>query len=117
MAERIFNYAAIPPELTEPFEGTLVSERVQGLPEKFNDPEVDKRNMAIHNRLLMNLKAVKEDLLLLKLDRILTVQDYKGLVVFSNSELVTLIDILESEPSVVDRLIALEARVLALETP
>ena len=107
MAERIDNYATIPPELPAIFEGTLASERVQGLPEKFTDPEVERRIMAIQNRLLMNLNAVKQDLQLLKLDNLLTVEDYKGLVVFDNSELVTLNDLLTGD--VLNRLAALEA--------
>ena len=106
MAERIDNYAAIPSELPAIFEGTLASERVQGLPEKFVDPEVERRVLAIQNRLLMNLNAVKQDLQLLKLENLLTVEDYKGLVVFDNSELVTLNDLLVG--NVLDRLAALE---------
>lgn len=107
MADRIANYVNIPEELTDLFNGTLASERVQGLPEKFVDPEVEKRVMAIHNRLLMNLNAVKQDLLLLKLDNLLTLEDYKGLVVFTDAELVILKGLLVG--NVINRLNALEA--------
>lgn len=106
MAGRIENFPFLPTELPELFDGTLASERVQGLPEKFNDPEVERRILAIHNRLLMNLNAVKEDLLLLKLGSLLSLEDYKGLVVFSESELTILNQLLSG--NVINRLIALE---------
>lgn len=117
MANRIENYEFLPLELPELFDGTLASERVQGLPEKFSDPEVERRNMLIHNRLLMNLNAVKEDLLLLKLGSLLSLEDYKGLVVFTDSELLTLKSLLASSPTVIARLGSLEQRVTNLETP
>lgn len=107
MAERIANYGSLPAELPELFEGTLASERVQGLPETFTNPEVDRRNLEIHNRLLRNLNAVKQDILLLKLDSLLKLEDYQGLVVFTNSELLTLNDLLTGD--VLARLAALEA--------
>lgn len=108
MADRIENYAELPAELPGVFDGTLASERVQGLPEKFVDPEVAKRVLALQNRLLMNLNAVRQDLQLLKLSNLLSAEDYKGLVVFNDSELVTLNDLLSGD---------VLARLLALETP
>lgn len=106
MAERIEGYAEIPAELPDLFEGDLASERVQGLPEKFVDPEVERRVMAIQNRILLNLNAVKQDLQLLKLGSLLSVADYKGLVVFTDTELLTLQDLLVGD--VITRLEALE---------
>lgn len=106
MAERIHNYATIPTVLPVIPEGKLKHERVSGLPEKFTDPEAEKRLLAISNRLLLNINAIKEDLILLKIAGLLTVDDYKQFVVFGDSELITLNELLEG--NVINRLVALE---------
>ena len=117
MAGRIDNFLFLPPELPPVPEGKISSERVSGLPERFNDPQLDRTTQVIANRLLLNLNAVKEDLLLLKASAIFTLDDYKELVTFSNTELSTLNALLGASPSIIVKLADLEARVAALETP
>lgn len=116
MADRIDNYSDLPPTLPTAFAGKLKSERVQDLPVRFSG-QVEQQALEISNRLLLNLKAVKEDLLLLKLAGFFTLDDYKGLVTFSDSELSILNSLLSASPSVLTQLADLTTRIEALETP
>ena len=117
MAERIANYAELPAILPETFEGELKSERVQDLPVRFNNNIKDDATLVAANRLLLNLKAVKEDLLILKLAGFFTLDDYRKLITVSDSEVLTLNSMLDAEPSVMAQLANLTLRVEALEAP
>ena len=117
MAGRIENYASLPAVLPPVPEGKIASERVQDLPQRFNNPWVQDHTLQITNRLLLNLRAVKEDLQLLKLPSLLTLEDYKEFVTLTDTELAVLNGLLGASPSILTQLADLTARVEALETP
>jgi hypothetical protein len=117
MAKRIENYAELPATLPVAFEGELKSERVQDLPVSFNNSLPDRATLDAANRLLLNLKAVKTDLQILKLAGFFTIDDYRQLITVADTELVTLNSMLGAEPSVMAQLADLTSRVVALETP
>lgn len=117
MASRIDNVSNVPTTLVPTYNVDLKAERVQDLPQRFSLKDVDTETLQAINRLLLNLKAVKEDTAQLKLAGVLTVDDLKGLVVLSNEDFAILNDVIASHESILLRLDDIESRLAALETP